>query len=90
MLGEVLERCLVLRVLKTFICCYRTPGPQKVSEGGSGGAWKGPRRRTLQNAFNWGQKGTTKKLCDKDFAERSGELSGAIRPITLVLLGNDW
>ena len=24
------------------------------------------------------RKGTTKKLCDKDFAERSGELSGAI------------
>ena len=33
--------------------------------------------------------GTTKKLCDKDFAERSGELSGAIRLKTLVLLGND-
>ena len=25
------------------------------------------------------RQGTTKKLCDKDFAERSGELSGAIR-----------
>ena len=24
------------------------------------------------------RKGTTKKLCDKDFAERSGELSGVI------------
>ena len=35
--------------------------------------------------------GTTKKLCDKDvFAERSGELSGAICLKTLVLLGNDW
>ena len=35
------------------------------------------------------RKGTTKKLCDKDFAERSGELSGAICPKTLVLPGND-
>ena len=34
------------------------------------------------------RKGTTKKLCDKDFAERSGELSGAICLKTLVLLGN--
>ena len=36
-----------------------------------------------------GQKGTTKKLCDKDFAELSGELSGAICLQALVLLGND-
>ena len=35
------------------------------------------------------RKGTTKKLCDKDFAERSGELSGAICLKTLVLLGSD-
>ena len=35
------------------------------------------------------RKGTTKKLCDKDFAERPGELSGAICLKTLVLLGND-
>ena len=35
------------------------------------------------------RKGTTKKLCDKDFAERSGELSGAIRLKTVVLLEND-
>ena len=35
------------------------------------------------------RKTTTKKLCDKDFAERSGELSGAIRLKTLVLLGDD-
>ena len=36
------------------------------------------------------RKGTTKKLCDKDFAERSGELSGAICLIkTLVFLAND-
>ena len=35
------------------------------------------------------RKGTTKKLCDKDFAERSGELSGAIHLKTLVLLGNE-
>ena len=26
------------------------------------------------------RKGTTKKLCDKDFAERSGELSGESLP----------
>ena len=31
----------------------------------------------------------TKKLCDKDFAGRSGELSGAFCLKTLVLLGND-
>ena len=30
------------------------------------------------------RKGTTKKLCDQDFAERSGELSGAICLKTLV------
>ena len=35
------------------------------------------------------RKGTTKKLCDKDLAERSGELSGAICLQTLVLLGID-
>ena len=35
------------------------------------------------------RKGTTKKLCDKDFAERSGELSGAMGLKTLVLQGND-
>ena len=41
-------------------------------------------------APNFGdRKGTTKKLCDKDLAERSGELSGAICLKTLVLLGND-
>ena len=45
-------------------------------------------RRPLQLSFG-DRKGTTKKLCDKDFAERSGELSGAIRLKTLVLLGND-
>ena len=32
--------------------------------------------------------GTTKKLCDKDFAERAGELSGAICLKALALLGN--
>ena len=30
------------------------------------------------------RKGTTKKLCDRDLAERSGELSGAICIKTLV------
>ena len=35
------------------------------------------------------RKSTTKKLCDKDFAERSDELSGAICLKTLVLLDND-
>ena len=34
------------------------------------------------------QKGTPKNLCDKDFAELSGELSGAICLRTLVLLGS--
>ena len=33
------------------------------------------------------RKGATKKLCDKDFAERSGELSGAICLKTLLLSG---
>ena len=45
------------------------------------------RRRSQQKLGN--RKGNTKKLCDKDFAERSGELSGAICLKTLVLLGND-
>ena len=40
-------------------------------------------------ATNFGdRKGTTKKtLCDKDSAEGSGELSGAIRLKTLVFTG---
>ena len=42
--------------------------------------------RDASSAFG-NRKGTTKKLSDKDFAERSGELSGAICPKTLVLLG---
>ena len=33
-------------------------------------------------------KGTTKRSCDKDFAELSGELSGSICLKTLVLMGN--
>ena len=33
-------------------------------------------------------KGTPKNFCDKDFAELSGELSGAICLKTLVLMGN--
>ena len=37
----------------------------------------------------WDRKGTTKKLSDKRFAERSGEFSGAICLKALVLLGND-
>ena len=44
----------------------------------------------MEIKVNFGaRKGTTKKLCDKDFAERSGELSGANCLRTLVLLGND-
>ena len=39
--------------------------------------------------FGGHRKGNTKKLRDKDLAERSGELSGAICLKTLVLLGND-
>ena len=35
------------------------------------------------------RKGTPKNLCDTGFAELSGELSGAIRLKTLVLLGSD-
>ena len=35
------------------------------------------------------RKGTPKNFYDKDFAELSGELSGAICLKTLVLLGND-
>ena len=34
------------------------------------------------------RKGTPKNFCDKDFAELSGELSGAICLKTLVLLGS--
>ena len=41
----------------------------------------------LNRTLGFPEKGTTKKLCDKDFAERSGELSGAICLKTLVLLG---
>ena len=33
--------------------------------------------------------GATKKLCDKDFTEGSGKLSGPISLKTLVVLGND-
>ena len=35
------------------------------------------------------RKGTPKNFCNKDFAELSGELSGAIFLKTLVLMGND-
>ena len=35
-----------------------------------------------------GRKGTAKNLCDKDFAELSGQLSGAICRKALVLSGN--
>ena len=35
-------------------------------------------------AYIWGQKRTTKKRCDKGFAECSGKLSGAIRIKILV------
>ena len=35
------------------------------------------------------RKGTTKKPCDEDFAEHSGELSGVICLKTLVLLDNE-
>ena len=34
------------------------------------------------------RKGTPKNLCDKDFAEHSGDLSAAICLKTLVLLGS--
>ena len=46
-------------------------------------------RETAMLQIGFGDReGTTKKLCDKDFAERSGELSGAIYLTILVLLGN--
>ena len=35
------------------------------------------------------RKCTPKNFCDNDFAELSGELSGAICLKTLVLMGND-
>ena len=35
-----------------------------------------------------GRKGTTKQLCDKDFAKLSGELSGVICLKTLALVGD--
>ena len=35
------------------------------------------------------RKSTPKNFCDKDFAELSGEFSGAICLKTLVLLGHD-
>ena len=39
---------------------------------------------------NWGTEWVPQSfLCDKDFAERSGELSGAIGLKTLVSLDND-
>ena len=51
------------------------------------GTDKGCPTTTIPHMGN--RKGTTKKLCDKDIAERSGELSGAICLKTLVSLGND-
>ena len=42
--------------------------------------------RYVFKPFFGDRKGATKKLCDKDFAERSGELSGAICLQTLVTL----
>ena len=49
-------------------------------------AQKGP--KCLQNCFVRDRKGTPKNLCDEDFAELSGELSGAICLKTLVLLAS--
>ena len=43
----------------------------------------------LRRALIGDRKGTPKNFCDKDFAELSGELSGAICLKTLVLLGSD-
>ena len=47
------------------------------------------RRKPMEPYFSGDRKGTTKKLCDKDFAERSGELCGVICLKTPVLLGID-
>ena len=41
------------------------------------------------NQGNRDRKGTLKNFCDKDFAEPSGELSGAMCLKALVLMGND-
>ena len=49
----------------------------------------GPRQQKSPKSLFGDRRGTTKKPCDKDFAECSGELSGAICPKTLILLGND-
>ena len=43
----------------------------------------------VSHLFFRDRKGTPKNFCDKDFAELSGELSGAICLKTLVLMGND-
>ena len=46
-------------------------------------------RKSCKRVWIFGdRKGTTKKLCDKDLAERSSEVSGAICLKPLVLLGN--
>ena len=45
---------------------------------------RGPLRAGLTD-----REGTPKNFFDKDFAELSGELSGAICLETLVLMGND-
>ena len=44
-------------------------------------------KNVLREPFIGERKSTTKKLCDKDFAKCSGELSGAICLQPLVLLG---
>ena len=54
-----------------------------------GGSFSGGLSSSECKQWIWGQKGTTKKLCEKGFPARSGELSGAICLKTLVLLCND-
>ena len=55
-----------------------------------GGCISPCRPARVQNTILSGtEKGTPKNFCDKDFAELSGELSGASCLKTLVLMGND-
>ena len=60
----------------------KTYSPRKHYQTNSPGIFSGKDYRIIFG----NRKGSTKKLCDKDSAERSGELSGAICLKTLVLL----
>ena len=89
----------------TFMCCLSPlSGKRPFVAGDSGNqrtskheidaslsgtsVWRPQSRYTASRTVK-DRKGTAKKLCDKDFAERLGELSGAICLKTSVLLGHD-